>query len=296
MSKGCVGVVVAISLGAASANGCSGGAFGGPETDAGSGGVDDHAGSGTGGTPSPAEGGSPEAEGGAPPKAPKPSGGSPGLPAGGSDGGSMAGSPVAAGGDPPTDAGAGGGSGGPEEPAPLVVKAYDDFVESAEGWTVAGDPVLATATFVVDGGTNGKNDGSISFTDGGTPTWYFVAPEKYHGDASALLGGVLRFDLKITLADDPFGNPDVQLTNGPLALTVSYDCSPDPGTSWKTFTVPLSAAGWKLGTSLSGDPVTEEDFRKVLSNITRVRIRGEFNTGADTGWLDNVYFASRLPN
>jgi hypothetical protein len=39
---------------------------------------------------------------------------------------------------------------------------------------------------------------------------------------------------------------------------------------------------------------TEEEFRQVLSNLEVLRIRGEFNTGADTGWLDNVRF-ERVP-
>ena len=170
---------------------------------------------------------------------------------------------------------------------PLVLKAYDDFVVSAEGWTITGDPSVTAVTHSV---TGGHPDGAISSTDTGTGTWFFTAPDKYLGDASALAGGVLRFDLKVTLVDNPYEQTDVQLTNA--ALTLVFDCTPEPGTTWQTFTVPLSAPGWKVGTR-TGPAATAEQFSSVLSNLTRLRIRGEFNDGDDTGWLDNVYFASR---
>jgi hypothetical protein len=40
--------------------------------------------------------------------------------------------------------------------------------------------------------------------------------------------------------------------------------------------------------SLSGALATDQQIQQVLSSITSLRIRAEFQTGADTGHLDNV--------
>lgn len=56
--------------------------------------------------------------------------------------------------------------------------------------------------------------------------------------------------------------------------------------------MPLSEAGWKM-TTITGTAVTAVQFKAVLANLTRVRIRGEFTDQVDTGYLDNVYFGSK---
>jgi hypothetical protein len=59
------------------------------------------------------------------------------------------------------------------------------------------------------------------------------------------------------------------------------------GAQWTSYSVPLSASGWKRD-SLTGAAATADDFTKVLGDLTALWIRGEFNTGPDTGFLDNV--------
>ena len=227
---------------------------------------------------------------------------------GGGDGGSRAGS----GGDEPiggtdvtggtggTEAsggagggGAGGGGAGESGAAGSAgeasEKAGDGFLTSANGWTITGD---AQADSVEPDffGVGGNPDGLISATDDVTGgVWYFTAPSKYFGDASAFYGKWLRYDLEVTEITSPFDSPDVELSGG--GLVIVYDTSPDPGTTWTSYAVPLSEAGWKLA-SLTGADVTAEQFSQVLSDVTALRIRGEFNTGSDTGKLDNVKFGS----
>jgi hypothetical protein len=74
--------------------------------------------------------------------------------------------------------------------------------------------------------------------------------------------------------------------------TLAYDCTPDPTSSWQSYVVPLSEAGWKM-TTITGAAVTAAQFKSVLANLTRVRIRGEFTNAVDTGYLDNVYLGSK---
>ncbi len=79
-----------------------------------------------------------------------------------------------------------------------------------------------------------------------------------------------------------------------LGLTLVYDVPTNPTTSWKTYTVPLTVQGWHV-TTFDGVAATQAQFTQVLSNLTRLRIRGEYNTGEDTGYLDNVYLGAKLP-
>jgi len=200
-----------------------------------------------------------------------------GSPSGGSSSG---GGPSGGRGGSPS--GGNGGNGGGSVISPF--KAFDDFVASAAGWTITGD-VSAESPADYSGG-GGNPDGSISWVDGGGSYWYFTAPAKYLGDDSAFYGGILRFDLKVTAITMLGDAPDVLLTSD--TLTLAYDCTPEPTTSYTRYTVHLKETGWKVGT-LSGAAATVAQFKQVLSKLTRLRIRGEFNVGSDTGHLDNVY-------
>lgn len=179
-----------------------------------------------------------------------------------------------------------GGCGGYEEGA----KSVSAFSVDADGWTIVGD-AQSSSVKPDYSGTGGNPDGLISAKDDVTGgVWYFQAPDKYLGDNSATVGKVLKYDLKVTPIDNPFDDIDVVLEGGGKRL--AFDTSPAPGTDWTTFKVPLTAsAGWKVGT-LSGAAATDDELKAVLGNLTLLRIRGEFNTGPDTGSLDNVKFGA----
>lgn len=183
-------------------------------------------------------------------------------------------------------AGGGDGGGGADMPSQPIVKASDNFELSAEGWTIVSNKPEHLATHSNSGGHPG---GMISAVDDADKTWYFGAPARYLGNAKDLYGGVLRFDLKVTELTDAFSYIDVQLASGNLSLV--YDCSPDPSTAWTTYEVPFAETGWKVD-NLAGAAATKEQFQQVLANITALRIRGEYNTGEDTGMLDNVYLGT----
>ena len=177
-------------------------------------------------------------------------------------------------------------------------KQQSGFDSDDEGWTIVGDAQSSQVKPDFNG-TGGNPGGLISADDdvaGGT--WYFQAPPRYLGDNHDIVGKTLRFDVKVTPIDSPFGNYDVVIGGG--GVNLAYNTSPDPGTDWTTYTVPLSAAGWKvIGDDLDPDEVddadfaalpdaTDADFAAVLGDVTTLRIRGEFNDGPDTGSLDNV--------
>jgi hypothetical protein len=162
------------------------------------------------------------------------------------------------------------------------------FNESNEGWTAAGDTV-AGVEFLPAGGNPG---GGLRVNDNATGgVWYWVAPANFLGNQISAFGKSLKFDLRQVIGGgaDQFATDDVILEGASLRLV--FDLNPEPPVSgaWAKFDVPLRAdAGWKIG----GVAATEEQIRAALANITRLQIRGEYQTGPDTGYLDNVVLGS----
>lgn len=172
---------------------------------------------------------------------------------------------------------------------PSEPKAKSGFDTNDDGWTIVGD---AQSSSVKPDylGTGGNPGGLICANDdvaGGV--WYFKAPAKYLGDNGAYYGSQISFDIKTTEITDPFDDIDVLIEGG--GLTLVYDTSPAPGETWTSYTVPLAAGSWKID-SLTGPVATPSQLKSALANVTEFRIRGEFNTGADTGCLDNVIFGA----
>jgi hypothetical protein len=172
---------------------------------------------------------------------------------------------------------------------PTIASTFDT---DAEGWTIAGD-----AEPPEHASNGGHPRGHVCGQDNvAGNAWYFAAPERFLGDASAYYGGTLLFALNQSSTSDQFSNHDVVLQNA--STTVVYDfgnASAHPRTNWTEYAVPLAAdaEGW---TDESGDPVTEATFRGVLGNLTALRIRGEYVSGADRGCLDSVRMtADRTP-
>jgi len=179
-------------------------------------------------------------------------------------------------------------------PVALQGKAVSGFDADADGWEITGD--AQTQSVKADyNGTGGNPGGLISAKDdvaGGV--WFFVAPSKYLGNNTDIAGKLLKYDLKVDATpSQPFDDVDVKLVGG--GVTLVYDTPENPvGEQWTTYTVRLEAADWKVD-SLTGAAATAADMEKVLGDTTALWIRGEFNTGPDTGFLDNVRWGADLP-
>ena len=161
--------------------------------------------------------------------------------------------------------------------APL---AQSTFGADAEGWSVTGD----AESSMWDSAT-GNPPGSFKGVDavlGGT--WYFVAPAKFRGDKSAAYGETLSYDIWITSTDSPTWNDACISLIGPL--TLYYRGLHPPKLAWTHFEVLLTeTAGWK---KTDGQTPTEQEMQNVLGGLTALHIRGEYKTGADYAYLDNV--------
>lgn len=166
-----------------------------------------------------------------------------------------------------------------------TLAATSTFDSDAEGWSAQGD-IEGPLTWSATGGNPGGNVFIDDLTTGGVT--YFVAPALFHGNFAGAFGTQLTFDLmqRYPGGANQFNDEDVILTGG--GLTVVYDTANNPvNNGWTSYSVPLSPTGWRLNT-LSGSAPTEEQFLAVLSNLSSLRIRAEYQTGADIGHLDNV--------
>ena len=172
--------------------------------------------------------------------------------------------------------------------ATAVANISSDFTFDDEDWVVSGDATSATPDYHATGGNPGGFLSADDTVSGGV--WYWDAPAKFLGDQSLALGLTLSFELAQSSVSSQFNASDVILDGASMSL--HFDTANNPGTDFTPYSIDLtSTAGWRIG-SVSGIVPTATEFADVLGDLTRLRIRGEFRSGADTGKLDNVVLAT----
>ncbi len=163
------------------------------------------------------------------------------------------------------------------------------FEGDDEGWTLSNNGKVPTLPQLIREG--GNPAGHLCGRDEGDgDIWYFVAPQKFLGNASAALGKRLTFDLKQGNSFNQVRGRDVVLNGGGLAVTWFLRFA--PGLDWTPYSVRFDGtSGWRIDEpSGPGADATEDDLRTVLSDLRSVRVRGEYFDGLnDTACIDNVY-------
>ena len=162
------------------------------------------------------------------------------------------------------------------------------FENDADGWTITGD---------AQGGSNLEasyspfegldNSGYIFAEDNVTGgVWYFSAPQKLLGDLSAYSGGTMSYWLiQESALDDQFDDRDVILENEDNRIYYQYEeATSFPDTTWTGYTLRMDASDRWFNDD--DEPASNEEINAVLSNVTNLYIRGEFQDGSDTGGLD----------
>ena len=170
-----------------------------------------------------------------------------------------------------------------------------DFATNTEGWTITGDAQgdFSEASYAAEGGVT---DGYIFANDdvqGGV--WYFTAPDTYNGNKVEFYGATLKFSLlQDSKMSRQFASDDIIFKNGNDQITYVHDKKEYPGEDWTDYNVKISTDhGWFKGGYTSKVLATEADIKAILSNITQFSIRGEFETGPDTGALDHVVITKK---
>lgn len=178
------------------------------------------------------------------------------------------------------------------------------FDTGPDGWTqvnVASDfRYLTDINFdedCVEPPANGFSGGYLRFCDPDAGSWMFAAPPKFLGDQAAKLDGALRFSLGWVaippLVDFPENfDPKVVIANRDTAIVFQQPADPEPE-AWRTFDLALNeTAGWRWvddSTPMENLPLASRaQIAQVLTNVTALRILGEFVTGADWAFLDFV--------
>jgi gliding motility-associated-like protein len=160
-----------------------------------------------------------------------------------------------------------------------------------EDWRCDGDPESSSAYWFSSGGNPG---GHIRMTDASTGgTWYFIAPAKFRGSKCDAYGKFLRYDQFASNVSNANTFADVELKGS--GITLVFDHPILPKSTWTHYDLFLREdAGWRINTTAGLVP-TQAQFKQVLSNITSLRIRGEFHHFAvDFGGLDNVLLESNF--
>jgi len=163
------------------------------------------------------------------------------------------------------------------------------FEADDEGWMLGNNGEATQPILHPEGGNPGGNICGIDKASG--DIWYFVAPAKFQGDASAAWGKRLTFDLKQYAIFNQIRGRDVVLNGGGLAVANNMRFA--PGLDWTPYAFTLDdSSGWIIDDpSGHGPAATAAELRAVLRSLTSLRIRGEFFDGdLDQACLDNVYF------
>jgi hypothetical protein len=166
------------------------------------------------------------------------------------------------------------------------------FNIDAEDWAVIDWPDIQVGPAAWTGST-GNPGGSIFPNDPDTGDRYFSAPAKFLGDKSAAYGGTLTYDMLVTDSDTPpWDQPFISITGGNMTLNWTAAAWPVVN-AWNTYEVRLDETGGWTRSSDNSTP-TASEFASVLSSLSALIVRGEFRSGTNRGYLDNVVLASDI--
>ena len=176
-----------------------------------------------------------------------------------------------------------------------VTSRFDD--DNNEGWYTLNqdDTRQATSSLAVDTELfpQGRNWWlrADDLPNGKEFGWH--APTKYHGDHSDKYGRVLRYSIFTTGSGAPRTDWYVRLRGRGKTLFVDgTTLEPPKPQEWKRYSIRLDpSGGWKIFSRSRGiRRATEQDLKDVLSDVTDLRLKGEFGVGPNLGCLDNVVF------
>lgn len=165
-----------------------------------------------------------------------------------------------------------------------------DFQVDASGWKIVGDAEggYIEPQYSSDGGATGGYIFAQDDVAGGV--WYFSAPSRYLGNRIDYYGATLRYSAYQESAfADQFDAMDI-VFNGPAGqVFYAHDATDYPEVEWTGYAIRIhEQAGWRFGSLDDSVPATTQNMLDVLSDVSAFMIRGEFETGPDSGGLDEV--------
>jgi len=174
----------------------------------------------------------------------------------------------------------------PSTTIPSSISISSVFISDVNGWTIEGDAQGVEGVIPNFSQTNGvENSGYIYAKDDASGgTWYFIAPDKYSGDLSKFIDGKLEFYLKQeSNIKKQFEDNDI-IIEGLLGEKIVYNYELYPTKEWTKYEIDFNVDS--LWIDENNDTASNEKIESILSNITKIMIRGEFEDGPDIGGLD----------
>lgn len=170
----------------------------------------------------------------------------------------------------------------------LASAIYSGFAQDLEGWGVVDDGVISWST-------QGLPSGSAKIEDLGVGgTYFYRAPAPYLGAKEGYWGGNLSWNLRVNFNNGwgpEFADARLVGTFGSLHW---QGTAPIPN-EWTVRQVFLdSRTPWRFG-SLSGALATDSQIRAVLSSLTGLHLRGEYDSVSlgEFSLLDGVFLSPR---
>jgi hypothetical protein len=164
------------------------------------------------------------------------------------------------------------------------------FNSGVQGWNYAanffGISVIASPDHVGAGGNPG---GYITKPDGDNGNSEHIGAftnfKQYHGDRSKYYGGLVKFDLKL---NSPAAR-EAETVLGSSALHTNYYAfaTPDPGTDWSRYRIPLVENAWTFGAAKGSHP-TKANFKELLNKLSGVAVIADYlTTPGEIDSMDN---------
>ena len=172
--------------------------------------------------------------------------------------------------------------------APLL-STFDNDTEGWSTWsTVSGD--------VTSIGYDAANKGVTGVDKSLGGIWYFMSPDSWAGDWRQYIGGTIEWDIAMTDWDSGGNfvigqNPDLTIlgsSGNPAARLRAYSSPSLALNTWLHFSFNSIPESFILYPDISESGI---GFADVLSDVSRIYIRGEYINGADAAMLDNVRVA-----
>ncbi len=179
---------------------------------------------------------------------------------------------------------------------PITGTPTDDFEAGPAGWSARRDGDLQW------GSSFGNGDAGLRCEDlllNSQVRFSLMAPPKYLGDRSDLIGKTVRLDVRSSAGlDDPDAAQGAEdfLVIGSGTNVARFDLRKLPvvGDAWRTHLVPLVASpAW---TDPDGTEISSEAFESILSAVSWVQVRAEYRAGGEMTFLDNVQFGVGDPS
>lgn len=170
---------------------------------------------------------------------------------------------------------------------PAPPRSSTSFNDNADGWTISGDAKgsVVDASYSNSGGVSG---GYVYAKDDVIEgTWYFKAPASYLGRRLDYYGATLSFSLfQHSAMTNQFEAADIILESGYDRIVCQLPKHPDG--AWTNYNIKISTdADWR-DQNYNGAVTRQRDIENILGDLTGLYIRGEYETGPDSGGLDNV--------